>query len=130
MITKKNIHKGLKLILVLSVPASIWFFSYLKKKSINGNKCLGVATVTKLSFGFKGNYSFHIEFYDNRNNLIKVKSTLIFGRRDSSIVKKKFPVVYNCDNPKEYCILITKDNFEKYNIPFPDSLKWVNKYLE
>lgn len=42
---------------------------------------------------------------------------------------KNFPVIYD---PKfgSSQLLIEPSNFERFNLPFPDSLKWVLKYLK
>ncbi len=129
MIAKKNIYRVFKVLLLLSIPASIWFFSNKKSSSIKKNKCFSTAKVTKLHRGFKGNYSFQIEFKDENRKLIIDRITLFFGP-DTSIVNKYFLVVYNCNNSYEYELLITKKDYDGYGLPYPDSLKWVNQYFE
>lgn len=128
-INKKNIYRVLKVLLFLSVPISIWLFLYLKRNSIKENKCFSIAKITKLHRSFKGNYSFLIEFKDDKNNLILDKCSLHFGP-DTSIVNKYFLVVYNCKNSYEYELLIEKSDYDLYSLPYPDSMKWVNKYFD
>lgn len=43
----------------------------------------------------------------------------------SAVFKRSFPVIYDSDDPKENQILIFPDQFEYYNLPFPDSLQWI-----
>ncbi len=39
-----------------------------------------------------------------------------------------FPVIANKTEPLRFCeILVCKDDFNEYDIPFPDSLQWVEK---
>lgn len=42
-----------------------------------------------------------------------------------AVFKRSFPVIYNSGDPKQSQILIFPDQFEYYNLPFPDSLQWV-----
>jgi hypothetical protein len=41
---------------------------------------------------------------------------------------KSFPVIYDTTNPVEHFMLIFPDDFKKYGLLFPDSLKWVLQY--
>lgn len=53
-----------------------------------------------------------------------------------SLLKKTFPVVYDTTAkgsryvPFPVYLLITPDDFKKFNMPFPDSLNWVRKYIK
>lgn len=53
-----------------------------------------------------------------------------------SLVGKSFPVIYDTaikqgiGTPVTANILITQADFKKYDMPFPDSLKWVLKYIK
>jgi hypothetical protein len=42
---------------------------------------------------------------------------------------KKFPVVYESNNTHNAFILIKPEDFEYFDIPFPDSLNWVEQAL-
>jgi hypothetical protein len=51
-----------------------------------------------------------------------------------SLIGKAFPLIY--DTTATYSpniapgdLLITPDDFKKYKMPFPDSLKWLGKYI-
>lgn len=41
---------------------------------------------------------------------------------------KTFPVIYEKGNPYNCELLILPENFQHINMPYPDSLKWVQKY--
>jgi len=43
---------------------------------------------------------------------------------------KVFPVVYDHGDPGNSRMLITPGDFKTYNIPFPDTLNWVKKYVD
>ena len=58
------------------------------------------------------------------------------GLMKDSLLNNTFPVVYdttakrNRYTPFPAYLLITPDDFKKFNMPFPDSLKWVKKYIK
>lgn len=43
---------------------------------------------------------------------------------------KRFPVVYEKDNPSNGKMLIFRQDFPQYGIAFPDSLRWAQEMLE
>ena len=58
------------------------------------------------------------------------KSSFSSGKKDYSIfIGKSFPVVVSRLTNKS-TMLITPSHFNEFNIPFPDSLKWVLQYLK
>lgn len=124
----KTVKKILKWLLLLSVPVSIYLVSYFKSNSIKDNLCISTARISNLHFGFKGNYSFTVEFKDVNGNLISNKTRLCFGR-DTAIVGKYFLVAYNKKMPNEYEILIRESDYNEYGLQYPDSMKWVENYL-
>ena len=53
------------------------------------------------------------------------------GRYDHlgiEILKHYFPVIYNEKHPEKNQILVFPNDFESFNLPFPDSLKWVTGF--
>ena len=75
----------------------------------------------KGSGGFQCNFNFQGKTYEEPS-----PSTLNSGVYD--FIGKTFPAIYS---PKYEAleILITPTDFEKFDIPFPDSLNWVMKYV-
>lgn len=47
----------------------------------------------------------------------------------SFLIGKSFPVILSVKDPTLNQILIIPEDFELYNIPFPDSLQWVKEKL-
>ena len=76
----------------------------------------------------KYNYS-----YDNSDYIDFSANSGTLNDYENDFINKFFPVLLN-PKTKESVILIFKDDFEEYNVPFPDSLNWVEdklkKYLE
>jgi hypothetical protein len=124
----KRLRQIFKLTLLLSVPLSIFLVYKLKVSNIKNNLLFSTAHIVKLHFGFKGNYSYTIQFKDQNGNIVSDKRPLCFGA-DSTIANKYFLVAYNSKFPHEYEMLIKESDYKKYDLQYPDSLKWVDKYL-
>lgn len=45
-------------------------------------------------------------------------------------IGRQFVVIYDTLNPNNESMLISPRDFKRYNIPFPDSLKWVIPYYD
>ncbi len=46
------------------------------------------------------------------------------------VINRTFPVLINKINPQEYSkLLVVPEDFQEYGLPFPDSLKWILKYI-
>ena len=96
----------------------------LKKNAIllNGVELLKASKVMRsysiytchFIFFYKGK---RIETYQRNSIDINIKTSLLVG--------KSFPIIYENGNPSNTCILISKESFKKFDIPFPDSLKWL-----
>jgi hypothetical protein len=72
--------------------------------------------------------------YNNKTFNSKSSGTSFFSNRYSSLQSfidgKKFPVIFNKKDPEMNQMLIIPDDFEFYNMPFPDSLQWVKEKLD
>jgi hypothetical protein len=45
-----------------------------------------------------------------------------------TIYQRSFPVIYNTKDPQKNQILVFPSDFSDYNIPYPDSLRWVQEF--
>ncbi|MNE89709.1 hypothetical protein D3C80_1871510 [compost metagenome] len=45
-------------------------------------------------------------------------------------INKYFPVIYQSDQPSNNRLLITRQSFKNFGIGCPDSLLWVDDYME
>ena len=52
-----------------------------------------------------------------------------FRLMKDKIIYHHFPVIYNKDDPEDNVMLITPEDFQSFNIPFPDSLLWIKGLL-
>lgn len=96
--------------------------SNLKKygQVING-KTLNWAVGSK-SFDLKYEFKYAGNVIVSSNAIEKIRGLSIFEG-------KYFPVIYENGYGLSQ-ILIDPDEFKKYNVPFPDSLKWVIPYFK
>ena len=109
----------------LFISAIIWSNSLsddLKKNGIIVQaKILGVNFGGKVSGGFQCLVNY-------KNKQMELPSTSSLKKGKFYFVDKIFPAMYS-PNTEKLEILITPVDFEKFNIPFPDSLKWVTDYI-
>lgn len=97
------------------------------QNELKKNGILVEAKVLRVNFGGKtgGGFQCFIK-YKNEEKEIPSPSSLYKGK--IAFIGKIFPAMYLPD--KEILeILITPQDFEKFNIPFPDSLNWVMPYV-
>lgn len=101
---------------------------YYRPKAIKNNGIVLNAWTLEWKFDSKGSRSLQYEFYYNTKKIIGY-TTPRNNRGNINFVHSYFPVIYDTiDGYKE--ILIDPKNFKRYNIAFPDSLKWVLKYFD
>lgn len=53
----------------------------------------------------------------------------IYTSEGQNFVNKHFPVAYEKNNVSNNQLLISPKQFNEFNLPFPDSLEWVLKYI-
>ncbi len=54
---------------------------------------------------------------------------ICFSNVKSFFLGKTFPIVYKSNSADNSHLLIRPRDFEKFHLVFPDSLRWVLKYL-
>jgi signal peptidase I len=67
----------------------------------------------------------YIYYVDNRKY-----SRVIVNKFYYNLKNKYFIVLYSCTDYAESVILIEPDDFKEFGYEYPDSLKWVLKYIE
>ena len=83
--------------------------------------------ITKSGGGIGLKYEYHVN-----SVLIKRSSTrrrLGVNICNEYFVGRTFPMVYNPDNHELTALLIEPDDFKRFGYEFPDSLKWVLRYI-
>ena len=115
---------------------AIFIWSVLDKRQLIKDHKMSIAKISDCSYGGRGNaatITFIFNFYvDNKSiggSSSLNSSELNFEDAKSFLLGRTFPVIYNPGNPKNNLILIRPKDFGKFNYSFPDSLKWILKYL-
>jgi hypothetical protein len=94
----------------------------LKKKGV-----IVEAQIIRVNLGGKTSGGFQcLITYNGKKKELPSPSTLVKGSFD--FIGKTFPAMY-LPGKDMLEILITPRDFEKFNIPFPDSLNWVMPYV-
>ena len=109
------------------------FFSYIVLVSIikgivNDNepkddKVLVEAKIVSVIPGGKTNRNFDC-LIEYKNKKKEMPGTSTISNDSCDVIGKTFPAMYS-PNKNILEVLITPKDFEKFNIPFPDSLDWV-----
>jgi hypothetical protein len=77
----------------------------------------------------RGHLYFHYQFLSQDGQTITDEES--FPLINSKIYQGKFfPVLYNSENPKEFELFILRATFDNFDLPYPDSLKWLDAYRE
>lgn len=97
----------------------------LKNPSVTSGTVTGVDLKGRLGNFIEYHFSYDGNFFSSDGNAHKEYSSL-----RNFIINKNFPVVFDSLNPNYNMILILPEDFKSYNIPFPDSLKWVLNYIK
>jgi hypothetical protein len=121
-------------ILVLFIAISLCFFYYWrgqKHKEIIQNdfqiangKIIECKVHHRAALWIKYSFTYRDEIYYNSQSLI------IDLWKGNLFVNKSFPVIFSKNKPNVNEILIFPKDFERYKMPYPDSLIWVNKLLD
>jgi len=114
----------------------IWY-GYHESNSLRNNQILTIGTIEYFQGGGRANAgrtfingTFSINGIRRNVSSVFLKSQIVVPNPEEYFVGKKFPVIYEKGNPNNCMFLITPEDFAIYNRPFPDSLRWVLKYLK
>ena len=124
----------MKIINITLICIVIFFFIYLfVKDRVDRPKLMrekGIvlnAWTIEWTFSSKGGRKLKYEFFHKG---IKIIGYVPFSEANGNInfVHKYFPIIYEPESGYRD-LLIEPKMFKEYNIPFPDSLKWVLPYV-
>lgn len=114
------------------VVYGFWSRNRLEKEHLIGN-----AKIYHCQNGAKGNAGTTFLDYQYIINDKEFKATGAYLAEEIKyyigndfFVNKTFPIVYYPPRPSISRILITPRDFSDFNMPFPDSLKWVLQYYK
>jgi hypothetical protein len=116
MISRNYIFK------IIGIFAFFMLVRWISIKQHNDLKIKGVisnATIIGDSF-MKGS---NIKYYFNNEKYLT--PTGLGSSKIQKLVGKQFPIIYLKEDESVNYLLILKSDFDKFNLPYPDSLKWV-----
>ena len=131
---QKNNLPGLIILLFCVIGGII---GITRREKLKEAHTIGIVTITDFSIGGRGNaggvwldYILNLRG-NNYKGASRYSSEQLNGEKlTSCLVGKKFPAVYISSNPSISELLITPNDFSKYGYNFPDSLKWILKYIK
>ena len=120
----KNSYTLLVVVFIIGIFAGYDFFLVWEMKR---DGLITNGKIRAVSYGGRTSATFEYEFiYDNQR---RTSNTNAGVNSPENFVGKSFPVIVSTFTKKS-SILVTPSHFEKYDLPFPDSLKWVLDYLK
>jgi len=101
----------------------------ISNRTLHNNGILLNAKTLEWGSGSKMSLTLKYEFYYKGEKIIRSNA---FGpiRGNDDFVGRYFPVMYSPNLGGQSQLLITPDDFIRFNLPYPDSLKWVLVYLK
>jgi hypothetical protein len=78
--------------------------------------------VTKSTLLIKYSFVYNKTSYENS----KGAKELNYSDVRQFLINREFPLILLPENPDNNELLIFKHDFQKYNLPYPDSLKWIS----
>jgi hypothetical protein len=116
--------------IILVIFAVIIICSYIKfKKDQNNLKSSGMMTIAKVTGDklTKNTYLIKYSFWHKNRiyNDMKSDNQLDLDDVDRLLVNKTFPLILFPSDPNNNDLLLFKEDFERYNLAYPDSLKWI-----
>jgi len=116
---------GTIVVIILFIGIIIWSNSI--DDDLKKNGVLISAKILGVNLGGKTSGGFHcLIIYKNQVIERPSSSSLTYGKFD--FVGKTFPAMYS-PNTNTLEVLIAPVDFEKFGMPFPDSLNWVMSYI-
>ncbi len=122
---KKN---KITVFIIISFFMGLFVFVHYMDERVRQNGILLNATstewVTRVNMGMHLKYEF---FYNGKKKVDEQGIKNVRGSRE--FIGKYFPVMYD---PKfgTSQLLVEPDDFKEFNLPYPDSLNWVLKYIK
>ena len=123
----KKLERSIILLVILTFVGIIVYISY-KNHQLKRDGILISAQVLSSFSSIKGNNALICKVFYKGKEFKMPSPTSVPLKRRESIVGKYFPAIY-LPNSSYMQILVLPGDFEKYNLPYPDSLKeWYSRY--
>lgn len=98
-----------------------------EKAAFDAHKKFTIGTITSYKMrGYKAASAYYTYKFDVKNESYYGEFQLLAG--SDAFLKRKFLVAYDSTNPQNNYMLVLPKDFQSFNLPFPDSLRWVIQY--
>jgi hypothetical protein len=119
--------KFLSVVILILILIGLEFAHRKRTQRIRGNIQWSVGVIHRTKLNYKSSPTFYYSF--------SFKDTIIHASRNIAIryyerekfINKAFPVAFSSKNPETSYLLVFPKDFKKFDLPFPDSLQWVNE---
>lgn len=99
------------------------------KKDLIENKTFSICKITSVKHYYKSDELFTFQYIINQKQYTGEYKSSKFSTAIYDEIKGKFlPIVYSRIDPKNCRLLLSRDDFERFNLPYPDSLLWIYNY--
>jgi len=121
---------------VLAIPLIIGYINHNKfKKKLTENSIIVPGKITGFDKTYKRADALNYIFEYNKIEYKKVGNSngkaTDYEAVQKHVLYRTFPVLINKNNPKKYSkLLVVPEDFQEFGLEFPDSLKWILKYID
>jgi hypothetical protein len=122
-------HRFYSILIIVCLIGVFYFRSRYILTEIQENKRVTEAVIYEVRPS-RSALNIRFRFKDENDSTIYVRYKLMYSIDARKILlNRSFPVIYSSKKVTLNKLLITEKDFNKYGVPFPDSLKAVNKEL-
>jgi hypothetical protein len=130
----KSTNKPLvKSLYSIAIMGAIFFVIHLssqkENREIKEDLIITNGTVYDSRMAHKGGVNIFYYFFVDGKHIKQTKTLSISSSFRSIFLNRTFPVVYSSKNPELNRMLVLKSDFKRFEIPFPDSLKFLNEMI-
>lgn len=116
------------IIILISIGVSIAILRTRTSNQLKRNGIITTGYVYEVFDAFRSKNGFKYYFYHNGKKYFGKSIFQVGIAIKDEITNKSIPVIFNPKDPDNSKLLLTKPLFENYGIPYPDSLRWVEKF--
>ena len=118
--------------IVILLFVFIVIYTTVRRYNLKTEYLIGQGVIVKAAGkGGKSAGGFNVDFYLSLDGK-RYKGSNLYGFDQINapminrfFIGKQFPVAYYKNNPHNNQVLILETDFQKFNLPYPDSLNWV-----
>lgn len=126
---KQVIKSNIFLIIFFIVVIIIIFNSNYRINLISESPSITTGIIYNEKYG-NGGWLYLYYSFEVNGKINYGKKTTPYGNKEGFFNRKQFPVIYKEDQINLNDLLIEPKDFKKYDLDFPDSLKWILPHLQ